>query len=140
MKKVLCLFLAVVMCFSLSVSAVAKVLPTDTAEPNYETCMVAKSLLYINGSSANCVSVLYGNDDVTKIVVTQKLQVLAGFFWHTLDNLTYTKTIYSNNACVSTNISNLPKTSYRLESTFEMTTKSGKTETVVVCGSVQKVV
>lgn len=140
MKKVLSMFLVLVMCFSLSVAAAAKTLPTDTAQPYYETGSSAKSILYLDGSTATCVSNFLGDSDVTKIVVTQKLQVLAGFFWYSLDNLTCTRTVYSNNAYISTSASDLPKTSYRLGTTFDVTTKSGKTETITVYSDVKKVV
>lgn len=133
MKKVISALMCLLLCFSFSMTASAKIIPTNTAQPYYENARAAKSELIINGTTATCKSTLRGDPDVTKIVAVQTLEK-QGFLWiwSTYDGTTWTKTVYSNTLTMSNTKTGLTSGKYRLKTVFTLTDKQGKTETITV--------
>lgn len=133
MRKVISMLMCLLLCFSFSVTASAKAIPTNVVQPYYEKASEAKSELIINGTTAICESTLKGKSDVTKIVAEQTLEK-QGFLWiwSTYDGTTWTKTVYSNTLTMSNTKTGLTSGKYRLKTVFTLTDKQGKTETITV--------
>lgn len=133
MRKVISILMCLLVCFSFSVTASAKTLPTITVQPCYEKASEAKSTLTINGTTATCKSTIKGNTDVTKIVAEQTLEK-QGFLWiwDTYDNTTWTKTVYSNVLTMTNTKTGLSSGKYRLKTVFTLTDKYGETEEITV--------
>ena len=140
MRKVISLLMSLLMCFSLSVAASAQTVPTDIVQPYYESVKVATSELYINGTTATCISEVRGFSDVTKIVAEQYLQK-QGFLWiwTTYDGAEWTKTVYTNTLVMSNTKTGLSSGKYRLKTIFTLTDSNGKTETITVYSDEQKI-
>lgn len=133
MKKVISVLMCLLLCFSFPVTASAKTIPTNTAQPYYEMASKAESKLSISGTTATCESILRGDTDVVKIVAEQYLQK-QGFLWiwDTYDDTTWTKTVYSNTLTMSNTKTGLSSGKYRLKTIFTLTDKQNKTETITV--------
>ncbi len=133
MRRVISVLMCLLMCFSFSITANAKTIPTNTAQPYYEMASKAESRLSISGATAICESTLKCDLDVTKIVVVQTLEK-QGFLWiwGTYDDTERTKTMYSNTLTMSNTKSGLSSGKYRLKTIFTLTDKNGKTETITV--------
>lgn len=133
MRKVFSVLISLMMCFSLSVTTYAQIVPTSSVQPYYEKTNDAKSRLYINGTTADCESSVRGVSDVVKIVAEQYLQK-QGFLWSwsTYDGAEWTKTVYSDTLTMSNTKSGLSSGKYRLKTIFTLTDKQGKTETITV--------
>lgn len=54
MKKVISVLMCLLLCFSFSVTASAKTVPTNAVQPYYENAREAKSELIINGTTTTC--------------------------------------------------------------------------------------
>ena len=67
MKKVISVLMCLLLCFSFPVTASAKTIPINAAQPYYEMAFIAESKLSISGTTATCKSTLRGSPDVTKI-------------------------------------------------------------------------
>lgn len=133
MRRGISLLICLLMCFSFSVTASANAISPSVVQPYYEEAKIAKSELYINGTTAICESRVEGNPDVTKIVAVQTLEK-QGFLWiwGTYDDTTWTKTVYTNTLTMSNSKSGLENGKYRLKTVFTLTDKNGKTETITV--------
>lgn len=133
MKKVISVLMCLLLCFSFSVTASAKTVPTNAVQPYYENAREAKSELIINGTTATCESTLKGDPDVVKIVAEQYLQK-QGFLWiwSTYDGAEWTKTVYSNTLTMSNTKTGLSSGKYRLKTIFTLTDSQGETETITV--------
>lgn len=133
MRKVISMLMCLLLCFSFSVTASAKIIPTNVVQPYYEKASEAKSELIINGTTAICESTLKGKSNVTKIVAAQTLEK-QGFLWiwSTYDGTEWTKTAYTNSLAMSNTKTGLTSGKYRLKTVFTLTDKQGKTETVTV--------
>lgn len=133
MRKVISMLMCLLLCFSFSVTASAKTIPTNTAQPYYEMVSKAESKLSINDTTATCESILRGDPDVVKIVAEQYLQK-QGFLWiwSTYDDAEWTKTVYTNSLAMSNTKTGLSSGKYRLKTIFTLTDKQGETETITV--------
>lgn len=133
MRKVISMLMCLLLCFSFSVTASAKTISTNMAQPYYEMAFSAESKLSISGTTATCKSTLRGDPNVTKIVAVQTLEK-QGFLWiwSTYDGTTWTKTVYSNTLTMSNTKTGLTSGKYRLKTVFTLTDKQGKTETITV--------
>lgn len=133
MKKVISVLMCLLLCFTFSVIASAKTIPTNAVQPYYENAREAKSELIINGTTATCESTLKGDPDVIKIVAVQTLEK-QGFLWSwdTYDDTEWTKTVYSNTLTMSNTKTGLSSGKYRLKTVFTLTDKQNKTETITV--------
>lgn len=133
MRKVISMLMCLLLCFSFPMTANAKMVPTNAAQPYYEMASKAESKLSINGTTATCESILRGDTDVVKIVAEQYLQ-RQGFLWiwSTYDDAEWTKTVYSNALTMSNTKTGMSSGKYRLKTVFTLTDKQGKTETITV--------
>lgn len=133
MKKIISLLMSLIMCLSLTATVSAQTTPANFVQPYYELAMDAKSHLYINGTTATCVSDISGLSNVVKVVIDQYLQK-QGFLWiwSTYDGAEWSETVYSDSNAVINTKSGLTSGNYRLKSIFTLTDKNGKTETITV--------
>ena len=140
MKKVFSVLAVLLLCFLLPVKASANTAPTAVIQPYYEIASEARSILSINGTTANCESSVKGNLDVTKITAVQTLEK-QGFLWiwSTYGNTTWTETVNSNSLIMSNTKTGLSSGKYRLKTVFSLTDKQGKTETITVYSDEKKV-
>ena len=125
--------MSLMMCFSLSVTANARIAPPSLVQPYYEKAVETISELSINGTTAVCTSYIKGNSEVVKISAEQYFQK-QGFLWiwSTYDGAEWTKTVYTNVLSMSNTKSGLTSGKYRLKTIFTLTDKQGKTETITV--------
>lgn len=105
----------------------------------YEIADNLTSELDIADRTAYCVSKATSKDAVS-ITVTQTLQKYWGLWiWNSVDGAEWTKTVDRNSINVSNSIGGLDNGKYRLKSVFTLTDKNGKSETITVCSSEQKI-
>ena len=120
MRRVISLLMSLLMCFSQSVTASAKTVPTSIVQPYYEKANDAKSKLYTNDTTADCESYVRGDSDMVKITATQYLR-RQGFLW------TYTNTLAMSNTKTG-----LSSGKCRVKTVFTLTAKLGDNETITV--------
>lgn len=98
------------------------------------------SFLVISGTRATYESRADG-DDCVSITVTHTLQKYSGilWIWDDVENSTSEKTVNTNTVRLSTTKSGLESGTYRLESTFTLTSSSGSVETITIYSSEKKV-
>lgn len=143
-KKILSvLMVTVCLCTSLCITAYAE--ETDMYISNdialaYEIAQTPSSILSINGTKAVCESNTSGYDCVS-ITVTHTLQKYSGWFWawDDVENTTSEKTVNTNTVTLSTTKSGLESGTYRLKSTFSITSSSGSVETITIYSTEKKV-
>lgn len=132
-KKVFSVLAILLLCLSLPVRASASTIPIVAVQPYYEITINANSVLFINGTTADCQSSVKGYSDVTKITAVQTLQK-QGFLWSwsKYDGTEWTKTVYTNTLAMSNTKTGLSSGKYRLKTVFTLTDKDGKTEKITV--------
>lgn len=143
-KKILSALMATIcLCTSLCFTAYAEETDTyisDEIVPAYEIAQSPSSMLTISGTSATCESSTKG-DDCVSITVTHTLQKYSGWFWEwdDVENSTSEKTVNANTVTLSTTKSGLENGTYRLQSTFTLTSSSGSVETITIYSAEKKV-
>ena len=144
LKKILSvLMVTVCLCTCLCFTAYAEennLYISDEIVPAYEIAQNPSSVLTIRGTSATCESSAKG-DDCVSITVTHTLQKYSGWFWiwDNVENTTNEKTVNTNTIMLSTTKSGLESGTYRLESTFTLTSSSGNVETITIYSTEKKV-
>ncbi len=140
MKKVFSVLAALLLCFSVPVTASASTVTFGLVQPYYEKARDATSKLNISGTTATCESRIMGYSDVVEITAVQYLEK-QGFLWiwDTYDDTTWTKTVYSNTLSMSNTKTGLANGKYRLKTVFTLTDKYGKSETITVYSDEKKV-
>ena len=133
MRRVISLLMSLLMCFSQSVTASAKTVPTSIVQPYYEKVNDAKSKLYTNDTTADCESYVRGDSDIVKITATQYLR-RQGFLWtwSSYDGAEWTKTTYTNTLAMSNTKTGLSSGKCRVKTVFTLTDKLGDNETITV--------
>lgn len=126
----------VCLCASLCLTAYAEetdMYISDEVVPAYEIAHALYSDLSISGKRATYESRADG-DDCVSITVTHTLQKYSGWFWiwEDVENSTKSKTVNTNTTMLSTTKSGLESGTYRLESTFTLTSSSGNVETITI--------
>lgn len=128
--------------FEMSVSAenVSTYPLVSGASPLYEVASNISSRLDIVGTAAECRSQADGKG-VIHITVEQTLQKYSGWFWiwNNVDGASWTRTENRGSICLVSTKSGLTSGTYRVKSVFTLTDKNGKTETITVYSSEQKV-
>ena len=107
------MLMCLLLCFSFSVTASAKTIPTNTAQPYYEMASKAESKLSISGTTATCENTLRGDPNVDK-----------NSLFHHADHVQY-KTGLSGGK-------------HRLKTVFTLTDKQNKTETITVTNTIRR--
>lgn len=132
-KKVISILTILLLCFSTPIKLNAYADSFSAVQPFWEQAADAKSMLYINGTTATCESSARGDSDVVKITAVQTLQ-RQGFLWiwSTYDGAEWTKTVNTNVITMSNTKTGLSGGKYRLKTVFTLTDKNGKTETITV--------
>ncbi len=133
MKKVFSVLAILLLCFSVPVTARASVVPVGMVQPYYEKASEARSMLYINETTATCESSVYGHSDVVEITAVQYLEK-QGFLWSwsTYDDTTWTKTVNAKTLTMSNTKTGLANGKYRLRTVFTLTDKNGKSEKIPI--------
>lgn len=143
-KKFFSAFMVTVcLCTSLCITAYAEETEayiSDEIVPAYEIAANLSSVLSISGTKATCESSAIG-DDCVSITVTHTLQKYSGWFWiwDDVENSTSSKTVNTNTIMLSTTKSGLGSGTYRLESTFTLTSSSGNVETKTIYSTEKKI-
>ena len=143
-KKILSvLMVTVCLCASLCLTAYAEetdMYISDEVVPAYEIAHALYSDLSISGTRATYESRADG-DDCVSITVTHTLQKYSGilWIWDDVENSTSEKTVNTNTVRLSTTKSGLESGTYRLESTFTLTSSSGNAETITIYSTEKKV-
>lgn len=108
--------------------------------PLYDIADNVYSELEITGTKAECVS-RAGGVNTVKITVEQTLQKYSGWFWicNNVDGASWTRTENRGSICLVSTKGGLTSGTYRVKSVFTLTDKNGKTETIAVYSSEQKV-
>lgn len=137
------LMVTVCLCTSLCFTAYAEETDTyisDEIAPAYEISHRPSSVLSISGTKATYESSTKG-DDCVSITVTHTLQKYSGilWIWDDVENSTSEKTVNTNTVRLSTTKSGLESGTYRLESTFTLTSSSGSVETITIYSTEKKV-
>ncbi len=141
-KKILSvLMVTVCLCTSLCFTAYAEetdMYISDEIVPAYEIARNPSSVLTISGTSATYESSAKGYDCVS-ITVTHTLQKYSGilWIWDDVENSTSEKTVNTNTVRLSTTQNE--SGTYRLESTFTLTSSSGNAETITIYSTEKKV-
>ncbi len=136
-KKILsALMVTVCLCTGVCLTAYAEetdMYISDKIVPAYEIAENLSSVLSISGTRATCESGAKG-DDCISITVTHTLQKYSGWLWiwDDVENSTSSKTVNTNTIMLSTTKSGLGSGTYRLESTFTLTSSSGNVETKTI--------
>lgn len=130
------LMVTICLCTSLCVTAYADnndMYISDDATLAYETAQNPNSALSISGTKTMCESRAEG-DDCVSITVTHTLQKYSGWFWiwDDVEDSTSEKTVNTNTVTLSTTKSGLESGTYRLKSTFLLTSSSGSIETITI--------
>jgi len=109
---------------------------SGSAAPAYEIATSPASNLKISGKTATCESSAAGSN-CASITVVQALQKYGGFLWvwNDVSGATWTKTVKASSITLTSTKSGLSSGTYRLKSTFTLTSKSGETETITVYSS-----
>ncbi len=137
------LMVTICLCTSLCLTAYAEetdMYISDEIVPTYEIARSLNSALSISGTKAMCESRAEG-DDCVSITVTHTLQKYSGilWIWDDVENSTSEKTVNTNTVRLSTTKSGLESGTYRLESTFTLTSSSGSVETITIYSTEKKV-
>ena len=113
---------------------------SDEIVPAYEIAENLSSALSISGTKATCESSAKG-DDCIRITVTHTLQKYSGWLWiwDDVENSTSNKTVNTNTIMLSTTKSGLESGTYRLQSTFTLTSSSGSVETKTIYSTEKKI-
>ena len=131
MKKLFSVFVALLMCFSLSVTASAA--SVDIIQPFYEKAKDTNSELSINGTTSTCKSTVRGNEDVIEITVEQYLQKQGLLWiWSTFDDTEWIETTNSRSITVSNTKTGLTSGKYRLKTVFTLVSNDGTSEKITV--------
>lgn len=127
---------AVMICSAVSIPVSAEdtsQIVVDEISPAYEYSRDANSLLTISSNTAKCDSSCTGNSDVVQISAQQTLQKYWGvWIWDDVKDASWSKTVNGKSISMSNTKSGLSSGTYRLKTTFTLTTSSGKTETFTV--------
>lgn len=143
MKKIAMLMSLVFMLFAMPLTSYAEsVSPcaasTQPATPNWKLTVDATGGLVIDGTTAECVSIITGLSSVTSITVEQYLQK-EGFLWiyFSYDDTSEWKTTV-NGKSVSFNNEKTGLTSgkYRVKTIATLKTASGQSETITFYSNV----
>lgn len=143
-KKIISvLMVTICLCTSLCFTAYAEETDTyisDEIVPTYEVARNLYSALSISGTKAMCESSAEGENCVS-ITVTHTLQKYSGilWIWDDVENSTSEKTVSASTVMLSTTKSGLESGTYRLKSTFSLTSSSGKVETKTIYSTERKV-
>lgn len=143
-KRILSVLMATIcLCIGFGSTAYAEETDTyisDEIVPAYEIAEKLSSFLSISGTKATCESSAKG-DDCVSITVTHTLQKYSGWFliWDDVENSTSEKTVNTNTVMLSTTESGLESGTYRLKSTFSLTSSSGSVETKTIYSAEKKV-
>jgi len=125
---------AISLCLSASVTAsyAESASISSPVAPAYEIAYKPSSIVTINGTTANLKSISSGNN-AASITVKHTLQRLnSNGLWGNVSNATWTKTVKASSITLTSTKSGLSSGTYRLKSTFTLTSKSGETETITV--------
>lgn len=127
MKKIAALILVVIMSFVCSTAVFAEAIPYTTGSQNQ------KSILMISRSTATCTSTFVAEgDEVSSVEITQSLEKHSFLWmWETVGG-EWNKTTNGSSSSFTNKVSGLSKGTYRVKSVFNVTTKSGKTETTTL--------
>ena len=130
------LMVTICLCTSLCLTAYAEetdMYISDEIVPTYEIARSLNSALSISGTKAMCESRAEG-DDCVSITVTHTLQKYSGWFWiwDNVENATSEKTVNTNTVRLSTTQNGLESGTYRLKSTFSLTSSFGSIETITI--------
>jgi hypothetical protein len=139
MKKLITIFLTSALLFSnfVSVYAVGEdVFQNDEIIEEYENTSYVNSKLTISTKLGTCKSIITGRSGVSKIVITQKLQIKSSDTWKNVD--TWTKTFSSSSATYTNTKSSLSSGTYRTR-TVAKVYKGSKYETVSANSSTVKI-
>ena len=71
MKKVISVWMCLLLCFSFPVTSSAETVSHNALQPYYEKASEAKSELTINGTTATCKSTLKGDPNVKRKVSSE---------------------------------------------------------------------
>lgn len=137
LKKFLALALsAIIVCSAVSIPVSAEGtshIITDTAVPAYENALNAYSSLTVSSNTAKCGSNCEGDSDVVQISALQTLQKYWGLWiWNDVEDASWSDTVSLNKFSMHNSKSGLSSGTYRVATTFTLTTSSGKTETFTV--------
>lgn len=133
MKKAVSLVLALIMCFSLSVSISAATVFSFGIQPYFDTAKEVSTSLSINGTTATCKSECRGLADVTGITGVQTLEKRGtSGNWTIYDSTVWTKTVNTKSILLSNTKSGLESGIYRLKTIFTLANSQGESETITV--------
>lgn len=132
MKKLLSLLVSFALLSSMSINAFAEPEISEFDDSQIAPCYLytssISSPLGIKNKTAECTSLVYGYyPEVTKIEVTQYLQIKAGNNWQTYT--TWSKTYNTWQCCFGNTKSSLPSGTFRLKTSANVY-KGSKYETV----------
>lgn len=136
-KMIASLGAALLLCLNFSVVSYADTVTVTSLKnygvsPAYEIANNCTSNLKIVGSTAECKSIAKGTDAVS-ITVTQTLQKYWGLWiWEDVDGATWTETVDISYVCLYNTKSEIKSGKYRVKSTFVLTDKNGKSETITI--------
>lgn len=140
-KMMVSLVTAFLLCLNLGVVSYADTITpfqNDGISLAYEIADNCTADLEIVSETAQCKSIAKGTDAVS-ITVTQTLQKYWGLWiWEDVDGATWTKTVGINYVCLYNTKSGLKSGKYRVKSTFVLTDENGKSETITIYSSEQK--
>ena len=139
MKKLAVLMTLVVMLFAMPLAAYAEQPATPyaasmPATPNWDLAISAGSDLYIDGTTATCISTITGGSSVTSITIEQTLQK-EGFLWIYSkydDGSVWTTTVNKKGTSFTNEKSGLESGKYRVKSVFTLNTSTGKSEKITI--------
>ncbi len=141
-KMVASLAAAVILCLNFSAVSYAEMVnPFEDygISLTYEIANSCTADLEIQNGTAHCTSIAKGTDAVS-ITVTQTLQKHWGLWiWEDVDGATWTKTTENNSVYLYNTTSDLKSGKYRVKSTFELTDGSGKSETITIYSTEERV-
>lgn len=137
LKKLFALILSAIMiCSAVSIPVSAEdtsQIITDEVSPAYENADSVKTSLTISLDTAKCNSSCTGNSDVVQIHAQQTLQKhVSLWIWDDVKGASWSGTVNGRIISLSNTKSGLSSGTYRLKTTFTLTTSSGKTETITV--------
>ena len=105
----------------------------------YEIAEHTTSTLSIVNGTAYCDSSAKGENAVS-ITLTQTLQKYWGLWiWNSVDGAEWTRTVDRNSINLSNSKSGLDSGTYRVKSVFTLTDNNGKSETITIYSSEQKI-
>lgn len=124
------MFAMMITCMTGAFSVSAATAPTDNEiMPLYDYTAVAQSSLSIASGLANCRAKITGYSNVTKIVVTMKLQKKSALWWSTKE--TWTETYNTNTASFTKLYGGLGSGTYRVQNKYVVYSGSNS-ETITV--------